>query len=45
MTPPNVSAPFSNSAIISHHSVNSAIRPYNSANSVIVAYLIVAFSI
>ena len=27
-TPPNVFAPFGNSAIISYHSVNFAIQPY-----------------
>ena len=42
-TPPDIFAPFGNSAIISYHSVNFAIQPYLSVNSAIVVYPLAAF--
>ena len=43
-TPPNVFAPFGNSAIISYHSVYFAIQPYLSVSSAIVVYPVAALS-
>ena len=45
VTPPNVFAPFGNFAIISYHSVNSAIRPYLFVNSAIFVCPVATFSV
>ena len=44
MTPPNVFAPFGNTAIV-YHSVDSAARPYHLVNSAEVVYPVASFSV